>query len=198
MRLRWFTHGCSCLVGAVAGVLFLFLVSNLSVRAIEILAQLPSGQPAVTVSIQEDYLNSEASRQINGQYATGIDGITLTNLHIDISPSNRLDLRADFRIDVGFFSFTTNAGITNRISAQDGKIVINIEGQPQLANITVPIDALPFNLSDKITAAIDRVDNDVIGKQLNDTLASNLTGTNLYLDAITTDDTSLTLHLKQK
>jgi hypothetical protein len=198
MRLRWFTHGCSCLVGAVAGALFLFLVSNLSVRAIEMLAQVPSGQPAVTVMVQEDYLNSEAGRQINGQFATGVDGITLTNLHIDVNPSNRLDLRADFRIDVGFFSFGTNAGITNRISAQGGKIVINMEGQPQLANITVPIDALPFNLSDKITAAIDRVNNDVIAAQLNSTLDANLQGTSLYLDAITTDDSSLTLHLKQK
>ena len=198
MRLRWFTHGFSCLVGAVAGVLFIFLVSNMSVRAIEILAQIPSGQPAVTVTVQEDYLNSEAGAQINGHFATGVDGLTLTALNIDVSPDNRLNLRADFRIDAGFFSFSTSAGITNRISAQNGKVVINMEGQPQLANITVPIDALPFNLSDRITAAVNRVNNDVIARQLNDTLDANLAGTNLYLDAITTDDTSLTLHLKQK
>jgi len=198
MRLRWFTHGFSCLVGAVAGVLFIFLVSNMSVRAIEILAQIPSGQPAVTVTVQEDYLNSEAGTQINGHFATGVDGLTLTALNIDVSPDNRLNLRADFRIVAGFFSFSTSAGITNRISAQNGKIVINMEGQPQLANITVPIDALPFNLSDRITAAVNRVNNDVIARQLNDTLDANLAGTNLYLDAITTDDTSLTLHLKQK
>jgi hypothetical protein len=198
VRLRWLSNGCSCLVGVFAGIAFILLVSNMGVKVIESLAQLPSGQPAVTVMVEEDYLNSEASKQINGSFGTGVDGLTLTGLQIDVSPDNQLDLRAQFKVNVGFINFNTSAGITNRISAQDGKIVINTQGRPQLGDLTVPIDMLPFNLSDKVTSAIDRVNNDVIAAQLNSTLDANLQGTNLYLDAITTDGGSLTLHLKQK
>jgi hypothetical protein len=190
--------GCSCLIGAIAGAVFIIVVSNLGVRAIQSLAQLPSGQPSVTVTVQEDYLNREASKRINGHYATGVDGITLTALQIDVNPNNRLDLRAEFRVDAGFISFNTSAGISNQISAQGGKIAINMVGQPKLADLTVPIDALPFNLSDDITRAVDRVNNEIIAIQLNDVLQANLTGTDLSLDAITTDDTTLTLHLKEK
>jgi hypothetical protein len=170
----------------------------MGVKVIESLAQLPSGQPAVTVMVEEDYLNSEASKQINGQFATGVDGLTLTGLQIDVSPDNRLDMRAQFKVNVGFINFSTSAGIANHISAQDGKIAINMQGRPQLGDLTVPIDMLPFNLSDKVTSAIDRVNNDVIAAQLNSTLDANLQGSSLYLDAITTDGGSLTLHLKQK
>jgi len=198
MRLRWATHGCSCLVGAVAGILFLLLVTNLGVKAIESLAQVPSGQQAVTVSVQEDYLNSQANKQVNGHYATGIDGLTLTGLQIDLTDGNQLNLRGQFNIEVGFFNFSTSAGMKNRISAQDGKVVVNMEGRPDIANLSVPIDALPFNLSDTITQAVDRVNNEVIIKQLNDVLDANLQGTSLYLDSVTTDGTSLTLHLNEK
>jgi hypothetical protein len=198
MRSRWVGMGCSCLVGAMAGALFIILVSNLGVRAIQTLAQIPSGQPSVTVTVQEDYLNKEASKRINGHYATGVDGVTLTALQIDVKPNNRLDLRAEFNVTAGFISFNTSATISNQISAQDGKIAINMVGQPKLADLTVPIDALPFNLSEYITRAIDRVNNEIIAAQLNSVLQANLTGTDLSLDSITTDDTTLTLQMKEK
>jgi hypothetical protein len=190
--------GCSCLVGALAGIVFLVLITNLGARAVQTLAQTPSGQPSVTVTVQEDYLNSQANKQINGNFATGVNGLTLTGLQIDVKPNNRLDLLADFKVDTGIFSFTTSAGITNQISAQDGNIVVNMEGRPQIANVSVPIDRLPFNLSDYITNAVDRVNNEIILKRLNDVLQANLADTDLTLDAITTDDSSLTLHLKQR
>jgi hypothetical protein len=179
-------------------MLFLFLVSNMSVRAIQSLSQIPSADPAVVVTVREDYLNREASNEINGGYPTGVDGLTITALQLDLNPANRLDMRAEFRIDAGFISFSTSAAIANRISAQNGRILVNMQGEPQIGNLTVPIEALPFNLSDSITRAVDRVNNDIIVAQLNNTLDANLQGTNLALDAITTDDTSLTLHLKQK
>src|SRR3954447_21150077 len=115
-RSRWLSNGCSCLVGALAGIAFLLFVSSTGVKVIQSLAQLPSGQPAVTVVVQEDYLNSEASKQINGNYPTGVDGLTVTALNVDVNPDNRLDLRADFKVNVGFFNFATSAGITNHIS----------------------------------------------------------------------------------
>jgi hypothetical protein len=182
----------------LAGIAFLLFVSSTGVKVIQTLAQFPSGQPAVTVVLQEDYLNSEAGKQINGSYPTGVDGLTVTALNINVNPDNRLDLRADFKVNVGIINFSTSAAITNRISAQNGRVIINMEGQPQLGDLTVPIDLLPFNLSDKITSAIDHVNNDVIAAQLNSTIDANLQGTSLYLDAITTDAGSLTLHLKQK
>jgi hypothetical protein len=190
--------GCSCLVGAVAGIVFLILITNLGARAIQTLAQTPSGQQSVTVTVQEDYLNGQASKQINGNYPTGVNGVTLTGLNIDFQPDNRIDLHADFSIQAGFLNFNTSAGITNQISAQDGKIVMNMEGRPQIANVSIPIDRLPFNLSDYITNAVDRVNNDIILKRLNEILQANLSNSDLTLDAITTDDTSLTLHMKQQ
>src|SRR5262245_5288125 len=87
-RSRWLSNGCSCLVGAFAGIAFLLFISNSGVRVIETLAQLPSGQPAVTLRVQEDYLNSEASRRVNGSYPTGVDGLTVTALQIDVNPDN--------------------------------------------------------------------------------------------------------------
>src|SRR5258708_27895978 len=107
---RWLGMGCSCLIGAIAGAVFIILVSSLGVRAIQTLAQLPSGQPSVTVNVQEDYLNREASKRINGHFATGVDGITLTALQINVNPNNRLDLRAEFSVNAGFITFNTSAG----------------------------------------------------------------------------------------
>jgi hypothetical protein len=195
---RWLGTGCGCLIGVLVGIILVFLVSSMGVRAIQTIGQLPSGQSSVTVAVQEDYLNTEANKSINGHYATGIDGITLTALQLDVNPNNRIDMRAQFNIAAGFFNFNTSASVSNQISAQNGKIAINMVGQPKIADITVPIDALPFNLSDDITKAVDKVNNDIIAAQLNDVLQANLTGTDLTLDTITTDESSLTLHLKEK
>src|SRR6478609_44564 len=98
-RSRWLSNGCSCLVGVLAGIAFLLFVSSTGVNVIQTLAQFPSGQPAVTVVLQEDYLNSEAGKQINGSYPTGVDGLTVTALNINVNPDNRLDLQADFKVN---------------------------------------------------------------------------------------------------
>lgn len=190
--------GCGCIVGIPIGMLLLLMISLASVQAIKIIAQTPSAQNDVTIVVQEDYLNSEASNEINGQFSTGIDALTITGLQLDMNPDNRLDMRAEFKVDVGFFNFTTSAGITNRISAQYGRIVVNMEGRPEIGNLTIPIDLLPFNLSDKITEVIDKVNNDVLASKLNDMLDANLSGTNLSLDSVTTDSDKLVLYLKQR
>ncbi|MEO8288100.1 MAG: hypothetical protein ABI670_16860 [Chloroflexota bacterium] len=192
--------GCAfgCLTGLLLGVLLTVAVSLMAARAIPVISQPTAGDAAVTVVVEEDYLNSEAAKKINGAYPTGIDGLTLTNLQLDSNVNNRLDMHADFRVDAGFINFDVNAGISNRISTQDGHMVMTMVGAPQLGDLNVPIDMLPFNLEDKIKSAVDYVNNNLIIEELNQTLAANLAGSNLDLDTVSTSPTALTLRLKQK
>ena len=50
-----------------------------------------------------------------------------------------------FRVDAGLFQFDVNARVNNRLSVQDGQLVLTMVGDPQLGNLNVSLDVLPFD-----------------------------------------------------
>src|SRR5688572_2180442 len=119
VRLRWFISGM--LIGVVSGILVTLGLSILAVTSVPGTMQTLTGKPDVSAAIHEDYLNRRAAARVNGSYPTGIEGVTLTSIVLDLQEGNRMDLRPVFRVDAFFFQFDVNAVVMNDLSVQEGK-----------------------------------------------------------------------------
>ena len=143
-------------------------------------------------------MSSEAQAQLGDSFRTINPNLTLLQVQLAVSPENRLDYQANFHINIPFFAADVTAAVKNQINVQDGKLVMNMVGDPQLGNLNLPLDALPFNLKDEIARAVDSVNNGLVVAQMNKLLDSSLNGTDFFLDGVTTDDSQITLRLRQK
>lgn len=194
----WFAGGC--LFGLVGGVLLVLALATLaSTRVLPFVTDPSPGNADIVVSVDEDYLNSQIAQRVNGSYATGIDGLTLTALKIDLNPDNRMDLLPTFHEDTGFFlSFDVNARVNNRIGVQNDGLFINMVGDPQLGDLNISLDVLPFDLKGTIHQAIDNLNNGLLISEINNVARPSLESANFTLDSVATDDNALTVRLKQK
>ena len=156
-----------------------------------------TGDPDVTITISENYLTGEAQAQL-GDFRTINPNLTLLAVQISISPENRIDYEANFHINIPFFAADVSAAIKNQINVQDGKLVMNMVGDPQLGNLNLPLDALPFNLKGEIARAVDSINNGLVVVEMNKLLDSSLNGTGFFLDGVTTDDKQIMLRLRQR
>lgn len=195
VRMRWFTTGM--ILGAIAGILLTLGVSALVVTKIPSIVQ-SSGDSDVSVVIGESYLNRVAADRIKGSYSTGVDGLTLTGLHIDLKPDNRMDLAADFKVNALFVDLDANAAVKNQVAVQNDELVINMVGDPQLGNLSVPLDMLPFNLKDQVGSAVNQINNSLIIKEINDSLKTGFGGSDFTVQGATTTEDSLVIRLQHK
>jgi hypothetical protein len=196
VRVRWFGGGFT--MGVLVGVALTLLVSAIVVTTVPSVLQSFTGEPDVAVVIGESYLNREAGNRINGGYPTGVQALTLTALNIDLAPSNRMDLQSTFKVSAGFFNFDVNANVKNQLNVRDGRLALNMVGDPQLGNLNVPLELLPFNLKDKIAAAIDKVNNDLIISEINNSLVAGFGGADFTVQGVTTDDSGMTIRLQHR
>jgi hypothetical protein len=196
VRWRWFTSGLT--LGILLGIFFTLLASALIVAQIPGIAQSFSGQPDLAVVIGEGYLNREAANRIGGSQPTDVPGLTLTGATLDLKPDNRMDLVATFKIEVMFVTADVNATVQNQITVQDGALVINMVGNPKLGNLNVPLNLLPFDLEGEITRIVDRVNNEMIITEINQSLQSGFGGTDFAVEGVTTDDSGMTIRLQQR
>ena len=197
IRMRWFGSGCA--VGVVAGILFTLLVSAVVVTQVPEVVQSFTGEPDVAVVIGESYLNREASNRINNSYPTGVPNLTLTNLDINLTPGNRMDMQPVFNADLGFLgNIPINASVKNQLTVQDGKLVLAMIGDPQLGNLNLPLELLPFDLKGRVKQAIDKVNNNVLIAEINQSLESGFGGSAFVVEGVTTNDSGMTIRLQQK
>ncbi len=196
VRVRWLTSGW--VLGLVSGIALTLIVSAVVVTQVPEVAQSIAGDPDVVVVIGEGYLNRVAAERMNGSYATGVEGLTLTALHMDLKPDNRMDLQTGFNINAFFTSLNTTAGVKNRIAVENGQLAVHMIGDPQLGNLNVSLDALPFNLKDRIAGAVDKVNNDLIISEINKSLQSSFGGSDFAIVGISTDENGLNIRLKQR
>jgi hypothetical protein len=62
----------------------------------------------------------------------------------------------------------------------------------------VPINLLPFDLEGEITRVVNRVNNDTIVTEINQSLQSGFGGTDFAVEGVTTDDSGMTIRLQQR
>lgn len=198
VRVRWF--GTGMIIGAVAGMLITLGVSILAVAAGPLLpSQGLTEDPDITVSITEDYLNREVQRGISGGYSTGINGLTLTGLTMDLKPNNQMHLQPTFKASVPFFGeVSVNAAVTSQISLQDGKLTSSMVGDPQLGNLDIPLDLLPFDLKGGVNDTVNNINNEILIARINQSLQEGFGESNFAIEGLATDENLLTVQLKQR
>lgn len=196
VRVRWLIAGV--IVGVFGGIMLTLVLATTLARPAKIGVAGSVGGADVSVAISEDYLNRVAAQRINGNYPTGVDGVTLTGLHIDLQPNNVMVLQPSFNVSALFVNLSTNATVTNLMSAQNGSVVINMQGDPQLGDLNIPVDALPFDLKGQIAGAVDKINNTLLVKEINDNLQSSLNGSDFTMQSLSTTDNSLVVNLVHK
>jgi hypothetical protein len=193
----WFTSGC--LFGIVGGVLLVLALATFAASPLLPFIDNPStGDSDIVIAVDEGYLNTLVAQRVNGSYATGIDGFTLTSLQVDLGTENRMALLPTFRVDAGFFQFNVNARVDNRLSVQDGGLAIAMIGDPQLGDLNVSLGILPFDLEGTIRQAVDRVNNELLLSEINTAARPSLESANFEMASVATDENALTVRLKHK
>ncbi|MDQ6694094.1 MAG: hypothetical protein M3014_06695 [Chloroflexota bacterium] len=196
VRVRWF--GSGFIGGLLTGVLVTLILSAVIVTQVPGVAQSLAGDPDLTVAIGERYLNRVAADRIKGSYATGVSGLTLTSLNINLTSQNRMDLQPTFQIDAGFMSFSINATVKNQLSVQNGQVSLKMVGDPQLGNLNVPLDILPFDLKGSIASSIDHINNDLLISEINKSLQSSYGGSSFTVQDVSTTEDSMVIKLQSK
>lgn len=196
VRAVWFITGM--MLGGIFALGLIVLLSALAFKPLPKLVQNFTGEPDVTLSISEEYLSGQAQKRLGEGFSPVNSSLVLIAVGVGVGPENRIDYQANFHLNVPFISADISAVVKNQISVKEGKVVLNMIGDPQLGNLNLPIEALPFNLKDEITRAVDNVNNGLVGTEINEMVESSLTGTDLFLDGITTNESSITLRLRQR
>lgn len=194
-RVRWFTSGL--LLGVMAGIMLTIIVSAVVVTQIPLAVNDDPGEPDVTVTIGESYLNRVATERVQ-RFDTGVEALKLTGLLLDLQPGHRMDIQPTFYVNFGFFEFDTTAIVRNQLVVEDGKLVIRMVGDPQLGNMDVPLEMLPMDLKGTVASAVDRINNEVLISEINQSLISGFGGTNFTVYGLSTENNRLAIRLRQK
>lgn len=194
VRMRWF--GSGCVLGMLVGVVLTLVASALVVTQVPAVTQIFTGEPDVSVVIGEAYLNRQAARRINGSYPTGVSNLTLTALNIDLNAPDRMDLQPTFRVDVGFTTLSISPKVNNQLIVQDGKLAIKMLGDPQLGNLNVPLEALPFDLKSQVAQAVDKINNSLLLSEINQSLQAGFGNSQFIVQGVSAGDTTLSIRLQ--
>jgi hypothetical protein len=197
IRMRWF--GSGVVLGLAGGVFLTLLASALVVTQIPAVVQTFSGEPDVAVVIGETYLNREAaSRVSSGAYSLGSSPLSLTGLSLDVQPGNRMDLRPTFSVDLMLTTLDISPAIQNQLSVKNGELVINMVGDPQLGDLNIPLELLPFDLDAQMRESVDRINNELLIAEINQSLESGFGGSDFAVEGVSTGTNNLTIRLQQR
>jgi hypothetical protein len=195
--MRWF--GSGVVLGLAGGVFLTLLASALVVTQIPAVVQTFSGEPDVAVVIGETYLNREATSRISsGAYSLGSSPLSLTGLSLDVQPGNRMDLRPTFSVDLMLTTLDISPAIQNQLSVKNGELVINMVGDPQLGDLNIPLELLPFDLDAQMRESVDRINNELLIAEINQSLESGFGGSDFAVEGVTTGANNLTIRLQQR
>ena len=175
IRMRWL--GSGVILGAIIGVILTLVASALVVTQFPPVAQYLAGEPDLSVVIGESYLNREAADRLKNGSIASSGNLALTGVKIDLKPDNRMDLQPTFNADIGIAKFDLNPAVKNNLTVQDGKLVISMLGDPQLGNLNLPLELLPFDLNGEVRKSVDKVNNDLLIAEINQALSSASAGT---------------------
>lgn len=195
VRVRWLISGL--LLGLLGGVVLTIVVSALVVTKRPLPIKEDLSEPDVSVTVSESYLNRATAERV-ATFSTGMEYLTLTSLRLDLQPGHRMDLQPTFHSDLGFFVFDTSAIVSNQLAVENGKLVIRMVGDPQLGDLNVSLDALPLDLKGTLASAVDRINNDLLISEINESLISGFGGTDFTIYGLSTEGDRLTIRLRER
>ncbi|MFL5735476.1 MAG: hypothetical protein ACJ78Q_20135 [Chloroflexia bacterium] len=193
VRMRWFGSGLA--LGALAGIALVLFASTLVVTQFPEVLRGVTGEPDVVVVLGEGFLNREAANKLKQPYATGIGSLQLTSVNMDLQPGNRMDLQPTFTMQV-FTTINISPAVKNELEVQDGKLVLKMVGDPQIGNLNLPLEFLPFDLKSQLRQAIDKVNNDLLISEINQSLASSYGSSQFTIMDVSTTDTGMTVKMR--
>ena len=196
VRTRWFGSGFA--MGMLAGIALTLVVSAVVVTQIPAVLQGFSEEPDIAVTIGENFLNREASDRLANGPPIGIANITLKAVNINLQPDNRMDLQPTFSANIGFTNLQISPAVKNQLTVQDGKLAINMVGDPQIGSLNVPLALLPFDLSGQLREAVNKVNNDLLISEINQSLESGFGGEEFEVEDVSTSAGALTVKMKRK
>ncbi len=121
----------ACVIGGVA-VFFLYFYNPNNNQP---LARPPAqaGTPDIQATLSQTYLNNEIARQLNGQ-PLKVGAVNLQDVVIQVKDNSQIEVK--LRASSGPASFDLT--VTEQLVIQNGKVGLNVIGQPQLTNGQVP------------------------------------------------------------
>ncbi len=179
------------LLGGATGLFFLLLIAPHH----PLLPQVPAfSDPDITISISESYLNSQAQQALKTTNPIVLPYVTVTGVEIDLQPGNRMRLQPMFHAAV----VDVAATVENNVRLDNGQLALQMNGDPKIQDIPIPLDWLPFNLPQQVRQAVDRINNELLSSEMNRQISAGFGSAEFRITSITTDDTTITFKLKRK
>lgn len=182
------------LIGWITGVVTLLTLAALS-------AHLPlpgsslAGSSDARLAINVRYLNDVVRRRLAATPQIVVGDIKTTDLQLGLLPQAGLILTPTFDV-AGLFNVSPSAN--NQLAVRDGKLTMNMIGQPRLGDLLIPLDLLPFDLAGQVRQAVDRITNNVLLAELNDNLKAGFGADTFRVIEVQTDGDYLQVKLQRK
>jgi hypothetical protein len=191
-RSPWFIIGWLLgLIGGAAGLFGLLLIAPHH----SLLPQVPPlTEPDITITISESYLNSQARQALKTTHPIVLPYVTVTDLELDLQPGNRMRLQPTFHAAV----VDVAATVENNVRLDNSQLALQMNGDPKIQDIPIPLDWLPFNLPQEIRQGVDSINNDLLSGEINRQFSAGFGCDQFRITAITTDDNAITFKLKRK
>ena len=180
------------LVGGAAGLILLLLMAAARQPLISIVPS--TADPDITIGIRERYLNGQANDSLRTTNPIVLPYVSVRNVELDFLPGNQMRLKPTFDATL----VDVSATVVNQVAVENGAIALRMVGDPQIQDIQIPIDWLPFNLADEIRNAVDRINNELLSAEINRQLAAGFGSDRFRIVDVTTTDEYLTVRLQEK
>jgi hypothetical protein len=180
------------LLGGAAGLLLLLLMAAARQPLISIVPS--TADPDITIGIRERYLNGQANDQLQTTHPIVLPYISVTSVELDFQAGNQMRLKPTFHATL----VDVSATVINQVVIENGEIALHMVGDPQVQDIQIPIDWLPFNLAGEIRNAVDRINNELLSAEINRQLAAGFGSDRFRIVDVTTTDEYLTVRLQEK
>lgn len=181
------------LLGGAAGLLLLLLMAAARQPLISLVPPFANPDPDITIGIRERYLNSQANEELK-THPIELPYISVTSIELDFQAGNQMRLKPTFHATL----VDVSATVINQVVIENGAIALHMVGDPQIQDIQIPIDWLPFNLAGEIRNAVDRINNELLSAEINRQLAAGFGSDRFRIVDVTTTDEYLTVRLQAK
>jgi hypothetical protein len=182
------------IIGWLTGVVTLLVLSGLAVH-LAALNGPAAGDSDIRLQINIQYLNDAVRSRLRQQPQVIVGNVKTTDLTLGLAPQAALVMTPTFDV-AGFFQVSPTTD--NQLSVRDGKLAMNMVGDPRLGDLPVPISLLPFDLAGQIHQAVDQITNDVLLAELNNDLRAGFGSDTFDVIEVQTDGDYLALKLRRK
>lgn len=182
------------LVGGAAGMLLLLLMAAARHPLLTFPSGLTNAHPDITIAIREGYLNQQANTELRTTHPIVLPFVNVTNVELDFQPGNQMRLKPTFHAAI----VDVSATVVNTVQLENGQIALHMVGDPQIQDIQIPLDWLPFNLAGQVRDGVDRINNELLAAEINRQLAAGFGSDRFYIIDVTTSDDYLTVRLQAR